>query len=481
MSNGRATLKKIDAQLAALRKEHDGVEAELARAGSEFARLQEQEIGAFRELAEFRLGEANMARLSGALDRADAELKRLKSAREATLSGLDRELQSARSDVERLETRRDELSGKIAELRGKIGSADSALLADLAEDAAYKAHLAAVEAAERTAAEAERKAELAKQDRTEKGKPYEADPLFMYLWQRKFGTSDYQSTGLVKMLDQWVARLVGYQDARPNYHMLVELPERLGEHAERARKAAQDAAEKLEAFETEHRRAAGILSMDETADASEGELGTLAAQLNERIAARTALEARRAAIMRGDDEESRSAIDSLAAVLRDTRLADLHKAALLTPDPADERIVARIDDLREKIEDREHDLDRLRRIERDLEKKLAEFQEVRSRFVNERLDDDRWNFDDAMVEDILKGLVRGAITAAVVWTELRRRGSYTPGPTRPTSDTWGKMPSGPIFRPRSGGLGRSGGFGGGGFRTGGTFGSRGGFRTGGKF
>jgi hypothetical protein len=157
----------------------------------------------------------------------------------------------------------------------------------------------------------------------------------------------------------------------------------------------------------------------------------------------------------------------------------------LTPEPADERIVERIDDLREDIEDLEHDLERRRKVERDLENKLGELQEVRGRFVGERFDDDRWEFDDDMIEGFLKELLRGVISGAAVWAEMRRRGHYTPGPTRPrttrrSGGPWGRPSSGggSIFKPRSG---SSGGFGRGGFRTGGGFGSRGGFKTGGKF
>ena len=35
----------------------------------------------------------------------------------------------------------------------------------------------------------------------EKGKPYEADPLFSYLWQRKFRTTEYRKGGLSRALD----------------------------------------------------------------------------------------------------------------------------------------------------------------------------------------------------------------------------------------------------------------------------------------
>ena len=80
---------------------------------------------------------------------------------------------------------------------------------------------------------AEEKATQAAADREEKRRPYEADPLFMYLWRRRFGTRDYRAGNLVRYLDRKVAHHIGYEAARVNYAMLLELPERLREHVER--------------------------------------------------------------------------------------------------------------------------------------------------------------------------------------------------------------------------------------------------------
>ena len=84
-------------------------------------------------------------------------------------------------------------------------------------------------------ARAEAKAVQAEADREEKRRPYEADPLFMYLWRRRYGTRDYRASNLVRYFDRKVAHLIGFETARINYAMLMELPDRLREHAERLR------------------------------------------------------------------------------------------------------------------------------------------------------------------------------------------------------------------------------------------------------
>ena len=83
------------------------------------------------------------------------------------------------------------------------------------------------------AARAEEKAAQAEADREEKRRPYEADPIFMYLWRRRYGTRDYHASNLVRFFDRKVAQLIDFESARLNYTMLMELPDRLREHAER--------------------------------------------------------------------------------------------------------------------------------------------------------------------------------------------------------------------------------------------------------
>jgi hypothetical protein len=131
------------------------------------------------------------------------------------------------------------------------GSPDPALrerlLAEL--DAASRPRGDEAAALARMADEAERKAAQAAADRDEKRRPYEADPLFMYLWRRRFGTKAYRAFSPVRYLDRKVAHLVGYEGARANYATLLALPDRLAEHAARlrARAAGDDAVAEIAA------------------------------------------------------------------------------------------------------------------------------------------------------------------------------------------------------------------------------------------
>src|SRR5687767_15112490 len=83
-------------------------------------------------------------------------------------------------------------------------------------------------------AAAERKADQAEKDLSEK----QADPLFMYLWERGYGSPSYRAGKFARFLDRKLARLIGFDEARQNYSVLVNLPVRLREHVERLRSKA---------------------------------------------------------------------------------------------------------------------------------------------------------------------------------------------------------------------------------------------------
>ncbi len=48
---------------------------------------------------------------------------------------------------------------------------------------------------------AENKAADAENELGEKKKPYDQDRLFLYLWNGKFGTSDYRGGGFARFMD----------------------------------------------------------------------------------------------------------------------------------------------------------------------------------------------------------------------------------------------------------------------------------------
>lgn len=165
-----------------------------------------------------------------------------------------------------------ETLARLADARGWAGDANpfrNALLAAARDDEAGLA-VPADPAERRIMAErAEARAAEAEAERDAKRGPYEADPLFLYLWRRGYGTPAYDARGFARRMDRWVAQLIGFERARANYHVLMALPERLHAHAARLRedeRALADAEARLVA----EARAAPSAETDALLDALDG-------------------------------------------------------------------------------------------------------------------------------------------------------------------------------------------------------------------
>ncbi len=108
-------------------------------------------------------------------------------ATESELKALDAQIASARQGAHR--GRRAGDGRRATKLQG-AGRPD---LGDATQNPEYVEKRRAAENLAQVAAESLRKTEQAEADREAKGKPYRDDPLFMYLWERGFGTKNYRA------------------------------------------------------------------------------------------------------------------------------------------------------------------------------------------------------------------------------------------------------------------------------------------------
>ncbi|MEL7338287.1 MAG: hypothetical protein AAFN70_19000, partial [Planctomycetota bacterium] len=62
-------------------------------------------------------------------------------------------------------------------------------------------------------------------DAQQKLPPYENSDLFQYLVDADFGTDAYARRGFSRRMDRWVAKLIGFADAKRSYDFLMETPQ----------------------------------------------------------------------------------------------------------------------------------------------------------------------------------------------------------------------------------------------------------------
>lgn len=313
----------------------------------------------------------------------------------------------------------------------------------------------------------------------------------MYLWERKFGTSAYEGSGLARLLDRWVARLIGYVDAAANYRMLLEIPKRLREHAAALSAELEQRRAALQTLEEEARAAHPAGRLEAGLEEIERKVADLDEKIAHESARRNALEKQRAQLAGGNDSEYRKAIELLAFELSRQDMRSLKREAELTATGHDDELVRAIDDIREEIAELEEDVERDRDAVSSLDRRRSELEAVRGRYVSRRYDDATSYFDnDSLLKDLLAGVLGGVLSGGGMWRQIEREHRR-----RSRSDMdfgWRGFPTPGTGRslPR----GRSGGsiFGGGSIFTGGGRSTRpsrpprrsgggGGFRTGGGF
>ncbi|WP_090595395.1 hypothetical protein [Pelagibacterium luteolum] len=486
--SGPKAMRALDDALRDIRREEDDITKRIARTNERVGKLRETELGQLRALAKIRLSPDSQADLTGTLSAAEKQARDMLKSHAGVLSDLEKQLSEHEESLAKLSEERQSLLEAMASRQAELDALAGPVRAALAADPEHARLAANLTERENMAIEADRKADLAEADRAQKGQPYRDDPLFAYLWERGYGTSQYKAGNITRMLDAWVARLVRYHDARPNYAMLTAIPERLREHAERL-DADVDALE----FDVAAREMAAL-------DAAGGQVARQAIETaRERIAVidatvlaledeREGLADRHKQLADGTDPTVASAVDVLSEAIRLTSVEKLIADAKVTRTEEDDAIVQRLKETRRRIAEEQVELDDERARLKTLEARRRELEDIEFEFKKSRYDDPRSRFgEDRLVGDFLTDFLKGGMNASTYWNHWRQSQDWTgtSGPIVPTNQPRASKPrkSGfPIppggFSPRPPSGGSWGGFS---RPRGGGFGGSGGFKTGAGF
>ncbi len=489
MTSGRQALGAIQGTIAQEQQRTRALEQQLAAASQRLARLDVGRGEALEALANVRLQHLEQAGPAARVAAADAVVLEMLERRQAQIEALQAALEGLEQELEEQQVERERRADELEEASAELDGAEAATQARLEADPAYREARERAAAAARTAQHADDKAAQSEREREVKERAYHDDPLFMYLWRRRFGTRDDRSGVLVRRLDARVARHIGFEAARANYARLQELPLRLREHADAVAAQADEAHAVLARLDEAARAEDGVLAVEHARDAAAEALaavdGRLEAFGQELAAGHEKLER----VARGEDEAYREALAFLASELGRDDLQALRRQALATPFPEDDAIVARLLDLEQERLTTEAGLRELREVAARKRERLHELEQLRIDFTRQRMDQPGTTFaDGALVMTMLGQFLQGAVKRDALWRVLEQQRRQAPQRSDPTfgsggfgrGSPWtsgGQLPRPPTIPrpPRSGGS-----FGGGGFRTGGRIGG-GGFRTGGKF
>ena len=402
--SGKDGLKLIDQSVASHRAALDAA----IRAADETVQrrgdVRKEQAQAYLELAEFRLDVLRETGDIGELTKAEARAEDLLEEHAEFVAGEHAALDGLAADIEALEADRKAAGLRLDEAVETQEDLINKLLADLSETSAYKDLHEALDNAAAVAERARQKLAVAQNDRQEKGRPYDDDPLFSYLWKRKFRTVDYKAGALTRTLDGWVGKLCGYDKAHLTYARLTELPERLAEHVTHVEALETETENTLKIMEARTLREGGVDDQEADIEKIRAAIRQIDVQVEsaeEKHLTRSkshqdAVEART-----GPAEEAHKL---LATALRKMNFPDLRIMVAQTVELEDDRIVDRLVKLR--AEEIQLDLaisDRNRlpnRRSRDL--KIAE--SLRKEYKRANYASHNLLLDRAVLEDVLSDL-----------------------------------------------------------------------------
>jgi DNA repair exonuclease SbcCD ATPase subunit len=461
MITGRDTLQEINDHVLQAQSQIESADREMDKLTSRLGGLRLEEAEQFQKLARFRLGEINAGHMVARLDKAHQVVQAFLEHHKHALAELENRLEQVKQSQRKLEQQRESRINArdqaVEEFERQLEKSKEKLEQDEVYRIQKEKALRAAEVSHR----ADEKASQSEADLASKGKPYQEDSIFMYLWQRRYMTPDYRANGIIRSLDDWVARLIDYGETRADYHMLNELPLRLREHADQAAEEAERQKQALLTLEKQAAEKDGLGTLQTALEKAEAQLQQINDEIEDYEKQYQALLGQKAGFAAGEDEHTQKAVEILAAELEREDTIELYRQAQATPRPEDDVIVMQLHKLQKEQQETNKRLSELKANRQQQRKALEELSKLRSEFRRSNYDAGHSSFPSNLGLGILLGeMLRGGRSSGSAWDRIGKAQKWD------FPDFGGSRGGG--FG-GFGGFGSGGGFGGGGFRTGGGF------------
>jgi hypothetical protein len=449
MWTGRQTLASIEDALSKLHGEQGQLDQALRSAVGETERLRSERSQSLRELARIKLDEMAAGRLVGNLDAGERRAKQILDDYRLRIAAAVEQCNVLQKEVTQAEAARHAASAEVETALDVVEHDRAAAEATVQVTQAWRDAKDARDKAEAIAAEAEKKAAASEAELGAKQKPYDEDPLFAYLWRRRFGTSQYTGGHIARMLDRMVAEFIAYDGARPNYAALIEIPQRLREHATVRRQAVQTPQATVAEIERHAMIEAGVDAKEKILAEARHKMAVIDDTVEKkRDLLRKVDEARAALVTGNSDPAYNEALNTIAAADAADSIANLYAEARRTPSPADEAVVGRIQGIEQNIAKTETEIAGLRGAALELSRRRSEMEQVREQFRRTGYDHPHSTFNnDGDIADLLKGVLEGAVRSGALWDILQS--GHRSRPTRGSTDFG--LPDFPLPFPLPGG------------------------------
>ncbi len=425
MWTGRQTLASIEQTIARLHQEESRLDGALKASLDGAERLRQARGEALRELARIKLDEIMAGRLERNLDATERHATQLLANGRHRLAAEGERRTAAIAELQQAEATRHAAGKAVEQALEAVERLRLDVEAQLQTSPDWKSRTEELRVASDIAGEAEKKAAQSQAELGGKQKPYDGDTLFVYLWGRKFGTSDYQAGNIARMLDRTVADFIGYADARANYAMLIEIPKRLGEHAQGKRAVANTVRDARADLERRAMIMAGIAPKETALNEARHKLAATEATLeSKRQQLKAVDQAREALLGDGAVPGYSQALRTIAEGDSQDEIGQLYAEARRTATPADEAIVRRIEEIDRRWGAIEQDVANLKGQTLELARRRQDIENTRDRFRSAGLDHPHVVFgNETDIGRVLASILEGAVRSGVLWDLIR--GGYS--------------------------------------------------------
>jgi hypothetical protein len=425
MWTGTSALKNIDQTLQTIRNDVVRLDAELSRFTDNLADNQRQRFKIIGDIATVRLVEIERGELQSELSSADNRAAKLLQQRQIALSLLNQEIDTHNQQIVDTEQLRNDQLELVNEASQQIVDTEAKVQEQLKDDVGYLAKLDKARAAESIALEANEKVEDAQSDMAEKAVPYQADSLFMYLWERHYATTKYKAGLFARFMDGFVAKTINYEPARVNFWNLTEIPKRLAEHAASVTQLADDQHMAVQQFEINGLEKAGLRELEskldgqrQQLDGQDDDLEIYEAQLNDKLE-------QRAKYVAGEDQYIVQSLTQLTDALDHQDLKSIHSYVLATNSPTDDQLVIELQGVDARIDALTEGLSDVRGLHDKKLGRLKELEYVRRDFKNSRFDDVRSGFaNESLLVGVLGQFLQGVVNGSDLWRVIKRNQRY---------------------------------------------------------
>ena len=461
---------KIKSKVRELESERSDARSRLRTTERQSSQLHREREGLYVQLAQFYLPEMEAGQIqdtiSGIQNRVEFIFKR-KLQRQEEIDRLISDSSQARSileeELEVLVKETDEKEIRMEELREATANS-------LSENQEYQDLHAQAKKANARLERTKKRAGAFTDIKEKRTRSYRRNRLFEYLNDRKYGTEHYLASGLVRKMDNLVAKVVNYERLKKNSEEMGTAHYEMQKVVEQRQTDLDLLVQQIASIEEETSLEMGLIGATEEYRAkvlAKDNKNSEVEQNNQAFVRYTAEDKQL------EDTQGRyygEAIQEILKLLKNESMHKLKERARDTQSPRDDKIVDRIEEIDGMTEGIENRIKDLRKDQYKLDEQISGLESIKRKITYNSFDSSRSYFDHFNMDALLVGYLAGRESSSSVWRTIDRNHHERPRPSYQSSSSYSSPSS----------FSSGSGFGGGGFSSGGGFGG-GGFSSGSGF